>query len=104
MIPLPSRRWSYGALALAPAWALALVHPDGVLIAAALDLAWVAAFIVDAYLTPELAAIEIERVPPAAFSVGRTLPIRYRWHNPTTRRARLTIRESMPALVRCIAE
>ena len=97
MIPVPSRRWCYGALALAPAWALAAVHPDGVLIAAAVDLIWIACFLVDALLTPDIALLEVERRPPAAFSVGRPLPIHYRWSNPTRRRARLTLREEFPA-------
>jgi uncharacterized protein (DUF58 family) len=97
VIPLPTRRWYLGALLLAPAWGLALIHPDGVFIAAALDLAWVVVFLLDVMLAPDLAALGVERDPPAAFSVGRPLPIRYRWRNPTSRLARVTIRESFPA-------
>ena len=97
MIPLPTRRWFLGALLLAPAWGLVAIHPDGASIAAALDLAWVALLVVDALLAPDGGALGIEREPPAAFSVGRPLPIRYRWTNPARRRAHLTFRESFPA-------
>ncbi len=97
MIPLPTRRWLFGALLLAPTWAFASIHPDGVFIAAALDLCWVVAFLVDALLAPDVAALGIEREPPPAFSVGRPLPIRYRWTNRSARRARLSLRESFPA-------
>ena len=97
MIPLPTRRWYGGALLLASAWALALIHPEGALLAVALDAAWVLAFALDAFLAPDATALTVERDPPAAFSVGRALPIRYRWSNPAPRRARLQLREAFPA-------
>ncbi|HEX7918204.1 MAG TPA: hypothetical protein VF454_02320, partial [Gemmatimonadales bacterium] len=96
MIPLPTRRWYAGALLLAGAWVLALIHPDGVLIATMVDAAWVLAFLGDAFLAPDAALLEVKRDPPAAFSVGRPLPIRYRWSNPTARVARLQLRETFP--------
>lgn len=96
MIPLPTRRWFAGALLLAPCWALARIHPDARFIAAALDLAWVAALLVDAWLAPDAAEFGLERDAPPAFSVGRALPIRYRWTNPASRRARFTLREAFP--------
>ena len=97
MIPLPTRRWYVGALLLAPAWLLALIHPDGVLLAALLDAAWVLVFLGDAFLAPDADLLEVTREPPAAFSVGRPLPIRYRWANPTGRAARLQLRETFPS-------
>lgn len=96
MIPFPTRRWYLGALLLAPAWLLAALHPDGALVAVALDVGWVALLLVDAFRAPDVARLGIERVPPPAFSVGRALPIRYRWTNPLSHRARLTLRESLP--------
>jgi uncharacterized protein (DUF58 family) len=97
LIPLPTRRWYFGALLLAPAWGLALIHPDGVFLVVAIDLAWVAVLLLDAFLAPDIAAIGIERDPPPAFSVGRPFPIRYRWSHPGRRVARLSLRESLPA-------
>jgi len=96
VIPLPTRRWVVGALLLAPAWLLGMIHPDGRLIAALLDLGWVLVLLVDAWRAPEAAGFGIEREPPAAFSVGRPLPIRYRWTNRSSGRAHLAVREAFP--------
>lgn len=97
MIPFPTRRWFVGAVLLAPAWALARIHPDGALIAASLDLLWITSFVIDALATAALDVLRVEREVPPAFSVGRALPIRVTWTNPGDRRLRLLVRESIPA-------
>ena len=97
MIPLPTRRWLLGGVVLGLPWLLALGHPDGALVAVAFDLAWALAFAADALLAPDVDALEIGREAPPAFSLGRALPVRYEWRHPGRFRARLTVREAMPA-------
>lgn len=97
MIPLPTRRWLIGAAVLALGWPLLAPVPEGGVVILILDLAWVAAFALDWWLTPDLAEIRVTREAPAAFSVGRPLPVRYRWENASRRVARLVAREALPA-------
>jgi uncharacterized protein (DUF58 family) len=96
---LPSRRWYLGAAALALLAPLALAAPGlgGALLLA--DLLWVLAFLLDVW---RIASLDLSRFPvtreaPAAFSVGRPLPVEYRWENPTGRALTLTVREVAPA-------
>ncbi|MEO6067378.1 MAG: DUF58 domain-containing protein [Gemmatimonadota bacterium] len=95
-MPLPTRRWTIVAALLALLWPLAGSVPDGGLAVLAVDLLWVLAFGVDWYLTPEPAGIEVTREAPPAFSVGRALPVRYRWLNGAHRVARCEVREELP--------
>lgn len=61
------------------------------------DLLWIGAFVADALRAPDASELEVTREPPAAFSVGRAQPVRYRWRARTGRRVALRVRESWPA-------
>ena len=60
------------------------------------DVLWVAAFAVDAFLVTRPDAIAVTREAPPAFSVGRSVPVTWRWRNAGRRRARLLVREMLP--------
>jgi uncharacterized protein (DUF58 family) len=99
---LPSRRWYLGAAALAAIAPLALVWPGAAVAWFAADMAWVAALLVDGW---RIGAVDIPRFPvrrdaPPAFSVGRPLPVRYLWRNPSPHLLRVVVRETFaPGLV-----
>lgn len=92
---VPATRWVVGAAAFAVlagagvAWAGAR---DGLI---ALDLLWLLALAVDAWLAG-LPALAVERDAPPAFSVGRSLPVGYRWALGGHRAQRLRVREALP--------
>lgn len=95
---LPSGRWFAVAAGLACLAPLALVWPSFSLVLVGLDLTWVAAFIFDAWRAAGVPrdAISVEREAPPAFSLGRSLPVRYRWANATGERLELRVREAVP--------
>jgi uncharacterized protein (DUF58 family) len=96
----PSRRWFVGAAALALVAPLGYVWPPTLALLLALDALWVLALLVDAWRSERPAhVIDVERVAPPAFSVGRPLPVTYRWRNKTMRRVALDVREEFPANV-----
>jgi uncharacterized protein (DUF58 family) len=66
----------------------------------------VLAFLVDAWMVArdDLRWWPVTRHPPPAFSVGRPLPVTYRWQNPATRRVIMRVREEIPALLEGPAE
>lgn len=97
MIPLPSRRWFLVAAALAVAAPLALIWPGASAFLIVADLSWVAAFWLDWYLSPAESDISVERDAPAAFSVGRAFPVRYRWARRGARGFTAQVRETYPA-------
>jgi uncharacterized protein (DUF58 family) len=96
---LPSLRWFLVALGLSLLAPLALVFPgiSGALLIA--DMLWVVAFLADAWRIGalDLGQFPVSREAPAAFSVGRPLPVVYRWRNPTPRPLRIRVREEAPA-------
>lgn len=96
---LPSRRWYGVAVALALLAPLTLVAPKlaGTLLLA--DLFWVTAFLLDVWRIAglELTQFPVTRESPAAFSVGRPLPVGYLWRNPSGRALTLRVREVVPA-------
>jgi uncharacterized protein (DUF58 family) len=96
---LPDRRWYLGAALLALVAPLALVWPQAGALLLALDAAWVAALAVDAWRLSlfDPAALRTVRDAPPAFSVGRPLPVTYRWRNETRRQLTLRVREVFPA-------
>jgi uncharacterized protein (DUF58 family) len=96
---LPDRRWYLVALALALLAPLALVWPRAALVLVALDLLWLVALGVDAWRTAgiDLARVTVVREAPPAFSVGRILPVTYRWTNALDRPLHIRIREVLPA-------
>jgi len=102
---LPSRRWYLVAAALALLAPLVLLVPAmaGVLLFA--DLAWVIAFLLDVWRVSglDLTRFPVSRESPAAFSVGRPLPVAYLWQNPTGSTLTLLVREVVPAPLTAVA-
>jgi uncharacterized protein (DUF58 family) len=97
MIYLPDRRWYLVALALAAVAPLALWWPAAGGVMLGLDLMWVIALAIDGWRLSAVRSIEVEREPPPAFSVGRALPVLYRWRHTEGRPLTLLVRERFPA-------
>ncbi len=95
----PSRRWLAGAAALALVAPLALAWPPAASWLLALDVAWVAVLVVDAWraLAIGAASFDVARDAPPAFSVGRALPAVYRWRSRLRHRAAVRVEEELPA-------
>jgi uncharacterized protein (DUF58 family) len=98
MILLPDRRWYLVAASLAIVAPLALLWPGAALLFVILDLGWILALVVDAWRVGriDLAGLGVAREVPPAFSVGRTLPVTYRWTNSLLRPLTLKVRETFP--------
>jgi uncharacterized protein (DUF58 family) len=96
---LPDHRWYVVAALLALVAPLALVWPGAGGVLFGLDLLWLLALAVDAWRVGNirLAALGIVREAPPAFSVGRPLPVSYRWTNPERLALSLRVREVFPA-------
>ena len=56
---------------------------------------------IDAWRNGELSLHEfpVTREAPPAFSVGRPMPVTYRWHNPSRRTLTIHVREVVVALL-----
>jgi len=98
---LPTRRWYLVALALgllAPASLLVPVAAPALFL---LDFVWVLALIIDAGRIGglRLEQFPVTREPPPAFSVGRPMPVVYRWTNPLARPLTVLVREETPRLL-----
>lgn len=93
---LPTRRWFVGAALLAAVAPTAAWWPEAGAWLLALDLAWLLAFALDARRAPDPRRLEVSREAPAAFSVGRTFPVRYRWRHGERRPVTLLVREMLP--------
>jgi len=102
MIFLPARRWYRGALLLALLAPLTFWWPRAALLLVLLDLAWVLLLIADGYRSAGLSLPIPTRDAPPAFSVGRQLPVTYRWTNPTPRPLTLLVREVFPPMLRLV--
>lgn len=98
---VPSTRWFVVAAALAVVAPVTLVWPAAVNVLFAADVLWMAAFIVDVLRIGalDLAAFPVVRDAPPAFSVGRPLPVTYRWQNPLHFALRVRVREVIPPLL-----
>lgn len=96
---LPDRRWYLVAGALAALAPLAFVWPSGGALLLVLDLLWLAALLLDGWRAAGIPvrAFGIIREAPPAFSVGRPLPVVYRWRNPVPNPLTLRVREVFPA-------
>lgn len=93
---VPSRRWLWGAGALAlvaPAAAL-LAGSPGLLLA--LDAVWIALLLVDAAAAPAARALALQREVPVAFSLGRRFVVRYLWRQRAGRRLTVLVKERLP--------
>jgi uncharacterized protein (DUF58 family) len=96
---LPARRWYVVAAGLALLAPVALLWPAAALVWVAADAVWILALLLDAWRAATVPAdsLQVERLPPPAFSAGRRLPVLYRWHNRTDRPLEIRVREEMPA-------
>jgi uncharacterized protein (DUF58 family) len=103
---LPSRRWYGVAIGLGLLAPLALVLPAAGPLLVLADLLWVLALLVDAWRIGaiDLASFPVRREAPAAFSVGRPMPVLYRWQNPLGRGLDLRVREAVPAPLESLGE
>ncbi|HXG43257.1 MAG TPA: DUF58 domain-containing protein [Gemmatimonadales bacterium] len=95
---LPSRRWLLGAAGLAALALPALWWPEAAGLLVAADLLWLGALAVDLYRVYgfDWEAVEVTREAPPAFSVGRAMPVTYRWRHRLTRTLALRVREAFP--------
>lgn len=96
---LPALRWYLVALGLSLLAPLAIVIPGMTSVLLVADMLWIIAFVADAW---RIGALDLRRFPvsreaPAAFSVGRPLPVVYRWRNPLPRALPIRVREEAPA-------
>ncbi len=96
---VPTRRWYLVAAALGLLALLAFVWRGAVAVYFGADVIWVVLLLVD---TARIGSIDIPAFPvtreaPPAFSVGRPLPVTYRWRNPVSRPLRIAVRETPPA-------
>lgn len=102
---LPSRRWYAIAAGLAMLAPFALRWPEVADVLVFADMLWVLAFVIDAWRStdPALANFPVSREAPAAFSVGRPLPVTYHWTNPLPRALTLRVREVVPSPLEAVA-
>ncbi len=102
---VPSRRWYAVAIGLGVLAPLSLLVPRAATALFLCDMLWAVAFLVDAWRIGglDLARFPVEREPPPAFSIGRPLPVNYRWKNPLSRTLSLLVREEAPALLEASA-
>lgn len=98
---LPSRRWLQGAAGLALVAPLALWWPQAALWLVGLDALWVLALVVDGWRAwgIEGASFEVSRQAPPAFSMGRALPVTYRWESRLAHRVQVRAVEALPPLL-----
>ena len=103
---LPSRRWYLVAAGLGLLALPALLRPGLALILLAADLVWVGLLLAEIGRLSrlDLADLNVQREAPAAFSVGRPLPVAYRWRNPLPRPLLLRVREELPAPLTALGE
>jgi uncharacterized protein (DUF58 family) len=93
---VPSRRWLWGATALALVAPAGIWLPGvlGVLLAA--DAVWVLLLLADAAPAPGGRALELQREVPVAFSLGRRFVVRYLWRHRARRRLTVLVKERLP--------
>ena len=98
---IPSTRWFVSAAALALLAPVAFVWPPATNVLFAADVVWLAALIVDVLRIGaiDLPTFPVVREAPPAFSVGRPLPVTYRWQNPSRLRLVVRVREVVPPLL-----
>ncbi len=99
MMLLPDRRWYQVAAGLALVAPLAIWWPPAAPVLLVLDALWLLLLGVDLWRLagPEAEALTVTREAPPAFSVGRALPVLYRWSQPLSRALTVRVREEFPA-------
>ncbi|MFI5279011.1 MAG: DUF58 domain-containing protein [Gemmatimonadales bacterium] len=96
---LPTRRALLLLALLAPLALLGYLAPVALDVMLAADAVVLALVYVDALLAVDPAQLALRREAPATFSMGRAGAARYLWTNPTSRAARLTVRETWPSVL-----
>lgn len=96
---VPTRRSLFLLAGLAPIALLRSATPFALDLLLVADVALVLAVLLDAARAVPVTRLEVERLGPDSFSVGRAVEVAYRWHNRSTRQARLAIREVRPAVL-----
>lgn len=98
---LPSRRWLMGGAVLALIAPLALRWPAAASWLVAADALWLVLLLVDAWRASAISGDDfaVRREAPPAFSLGRSLPVVYRWRSLLPRRAVVRVVESLPSLL-----
>lgn len=96
---VPTRRWLVAAALLALVAPLAFRWPAAGSLLVTLDALWLLALLIDGWRALALRrdALEVERLSPSAFSLGRRVPISYRWVSHLPREMRVLVREELPA-------
>lgn len=98
---IPARRWFVVAAVLALLAPVALLWPGAAAVLLVVDVLWCAVFVLEALrVTRALqAGLSVQRESPPAFSLGRPLPVTYRWTHGGDRPLALRVREEVPALL-----
>jgi uncharacterized protein (DUF58 family) len=102
---VPARRWYLVAAGLAVLAPVALVWPGAALIWVTADVVWLLVLVLAGWRVARAPAdtLCVERLPPPAFSVGRPLPVVYRWQNRSSRPVVVRVREEVPAPLEFVA-
>jgi uncharacterized protein (DUF58 family) len=98
---VPTRRWLMVAAGLSLLAPLALVVPSAGAWLVPVDALWLVALLVDAWSVAavDLREVAVARQAPPAFSVGRSLPVSWTWHNPTAFPMTILAREAPSRLL-----
>ncbi|MBK8057232.1 MAG: DUF58 domain-containing protein [Gemmatimonadetes bacterium] len=98
---IPSRRWFVGAALLALVAPLALLWSGAATLLIVLDVAWVVLLAIDAWRAWSVTAddFSVQRDAPPAFSMGRSLPVSYRWQSRRSRPMQLLVVEELPPIL-----
>ncbi len=94
---VPARRWYLGAGLIGLAGLAGLLWPPALALMLGLDIVWLLALVVDGFRVRDPSTVEVAREAPPAFSLGRALPVWYRWSQGGPRALRLLVREQLPA-------
>ena len=92
---VPTRRWLLGAALLALLAAAGYAWNGALGLLLLLDAGWIALLLVDGWQAGKT-ALTVAREAPPAFSVGRTLPVWYRWTSSAHRPQQLHVKEQLP--------
>jgi uncharacterized protein (DUF58 family) len=96
---VPTRRALILFAGVAPVGLLGYVTPLALDVMAALNAGLLLLVLVDSRLAASPGRLQVERLAPDSFTIGRLSECTYRWHNPTGRTARLVVRETRPGLI-----
>ncbi len=96
---VPTRRAVLTLAAFAPVGFLGYAVPWALDALVVLNVLLLSLVVLDWRLAVAPSRLSVEREAPESFSIGRDTECAYRWRNPSRRAARLTVRETRPALL-----